>query len=56
MAVIIEDMEMPNKCENCEFYRWSDLCQTGWCNRIDQAVPNYKEMVDSSCPMKPYEA
>lgn len=55
MAVIIKNMDMPDKCEHCEFCRWSNLYQTGWCVRIDQTVPDYRNSVDKNCPMKPYE-
>ena len=41
MAVIIKDIDMPDKCEHCEFCRWSNLYQTGWCVRSDQTVPDY---------------
>lgn len=52
MAVIIKDIDMPDKCEHCEFCRWSNLYQTGWCERLDATVPDYRNTVDANCPMQ----
>lgn len=54
MAVIIWDIDVPDRCEHCEFCRWSNLYQTGWCERLDATVPEYKTERDKNCPMQPY--
>lgn len=51
MSVVIKYMDMPDRCEHCEFCSWSNLYQTGHCSRLDATVPDYKTSVDSNCPM-----
>lgn len=43
MSVIVRDMKMPKNCNECDFCHWSNLHQTGICDRCgDEPVcPDY---------------
>lgn len=56
MSLIIKGMKMPNTCEECEFASWSNLCQTMWCNRIEEPTgedysKDYKVKRADYCPL-----
>ena len=54
--IFIKGMKMPNTCEECEFASWSNLCQTMWCNRIEEPTGedfsrDYKVKRAEWCPL-----
>ena len=56
MDVLVRGMKMPKTCEECEFASWSNLCQTMWCNRIEEPTgedfsKDYKIKRAEWCPL-----
>lgn len=57
MSVIIKGMEMPKNCEECDFCHWSNLHQTGRCDRCDDEPvcadfgTDYKRSRARFCPL-----
>lgn len=60
MSVIIENMDMPKCCEECQFSIWSKLNQTAGCTLVKDMpmfVPYslmYLDIRSVYCPLKPY--
>lgn len=57
MSVLIKGMKMPTTCEKCDFCHWSNLHQTGICDRCgDEPVcpdygTDYKRTRARFCPL-----
>lgn len=57
MSVLIKGMEMPESCEECDFCHWSNLHQTGRCDRCDDEPvcadfgTDYKRTRARFCPL-----
>lgn len=57
MSVLIKGMEMPKNCEECDFCHWSNLHQTGRCDRCDDEPvcadfgTDYKRTRARFCPL-----
>lgn len=57
MSILIRGMKMPTTCEECDFCHWSNLHQTGICDRCgDEPVcpdygTNYKRTRARFCPL-----
>ena len=57
MSVLIKGMEMPKTCEECDFCHWSNLHQTGRCDRCDDEPvcadfgTDYKRVRARFCPL-----
>lgn len=57
MSVLIKGMKMPTTCEECDFCHWSNLHQTGICDRCgDEPVcpdygTDYKRTRARFCPL-----
>lgn len=57
MSILIKDMKMPTTCEKCDFCHWSNLHQTGICDRCgDEPVcpdygTDYKRTRARFCPL-----
>lgn len=57
MSVLIKGMKMPNNCEECDFCHWSNLHQTGRCDRCDDEPvcadfgTDYKRTRARFCPL-----
>lgn len=57
MSVLIKGMEMPTTCEECDFCHWSNLHQTGICDRYgDEPVcpdhgTDYRKTRARFCPL-----
>lgn len=57
MSVLIKGMEMPENCEECDFCHWSNLHQTGRCDRCDDEPvcgdfgTDYKRTRARFCPL-----
>ena len=52
MAVIVSDMNMPDKCISCEFHSWSFKRQGIYCRRTGNTLPDYMNNKDKDCPLK----
>ena len=56
-SILIKGMEMPKTCEVCDFCHWSNLHQTGICDRCDDEPvcvdygTDYKRGRASFCPL-----
>lgn len=56
-SVLIKGMEMPKNCEECDFCHWSNLHQTGRCDRCDDEPvcadfgTDYKRTRARFCPL-----
>lgn len=57
MSVLIKGMKMPKTCEECDFCHWSNLHQTGRCDRCDDEPvcadfgTDYKRARARFCPL-----
>ena len=57
MSVLIKGMKMPKTCEECDFCHWSNLHQTGRCDRCDDEPvcadfgTDYKRVRARFCPL-----
>ena len=57
MSVLIKGMKMPKNCEECDFCHWSNLHQTGRCDRCDDEPvcadfgTDYKRTRARFCPL-----
>lgn len=57
MSVLIKGMKMPKNCEECDFCHWSNLHQTGRCDRCDDESvcadfgTDYKRTRARFCPL-----
>ena len=57
MSILIKGMKMPTTCEECDFCHWSNLHQTGICDRCgDEPVcpdygTDYKRTRARFCPL-----
>ena len=57
MSILIRGMKMPTTCEECDFCHWSNLHQTGICDRCgDEPVcpdygTDYKRTRARFCPL-----
>lgn len=57
MGVLINGMKMPKNCEECDFCHWSNLHQTGRCDRCDDEPvcadfgTDYKRTRARFCPL-----
>lgn len=56
-SVLINGMKMPKNCEECDFCHWSNLHQTGRCDRCDDEPvcadfgTDYKRTRARFCPL-----
>lgn len=56
-SVLIKGMKMPKTCEECDFCHWSNLYQTGRCDRCDDEPvcadfgTDYKRTRARFCPL-----
>ena len=57
MSVLVKGMKMPKNCEECDFCHWSNLHQTGRCDRCDDEPvcadfgTDYKRTRARFCPL-----
>lgn len=56
-SILIKGMEMPKTCEACDFCHWSNIHQTGICDRCDDEPvcidygTDYRRGRASFCPL-----
>lgn len=57
MSVLIKGMKMPKTCNECDFCHWSNIHQTGICDRCDDEPvcadygTDYKKTRARFCPL-----
>ena len=57
MSILVKGMKMPKTCNECDFCYWSNLHQTGMCDRCDDEPvcadfgTDYKKTRARFCPL-----
>ena len=56
MAVLIQDMELPESCADCRFWQFDRLspgCSVAFCTARLQVIPDEDKELPDWCPLKP---